>query len=98
MKKSILIIITLLILIGLVYSSIQSITKTFLGLFDEVPANINNVETYIERSRFLSENMAGMTWEEYRELEVERVRQETRYAEVGRLVIKKLASKGQLAE
>lgn len=90
--------VTVLVVICMVYFSIQSITKTFLGLFDEVPANINNVETYIERSRFLSENMAGMTWEEYRELEVERVRQETRYAEVGRLVIKKLASKGQLAE
>ena len=97
MKKYILITFASLLLIGLVYGSVQSISKMFIGLFENIPDNIGNVQTYIDRTRFQEKEINSLSWEEYRPLEKERLSQEARYAEVAKEVLEKLRSKGQLS-
>lgn len=98
MKKPLLITFVILCLVGIVIGSVQGITRMLVGILDGVPSNIGNVETYIERTRLASDTIETLPWEEYRLLEKERLRQETRYAEVAKEVLRKLASKGQLSE
>ena len=97
MKKYILITFASLLLIGLVYGSVQSISKMFIGLFDGIPDNLGNVETYIARAKDLEAHIEDMTWEEYGPVERERLRQEIVYAEHGLEILKKLKEKGQLS-